>query len=152
MLRAGGVGSVDAGSVGGIWSASVTSVLDLRLSGSSTLTIGNMVSRLQTLPINFQDYNVSYELTNFMFRNGAIYTHALTTWRGREVSGSVFLIDTRFTGDALYVESYQEYGAYLSLGNPVRGTGNTLPIRLGFTILSGDNGYGGFSLNLGMSF
>jgi hypothetical protein len=152
VLRGGGVGSVDAGAVGGMWSGSVTSVLDLRVDEASTATIGNMVSRLQTLPIDVAGYNVSYELTNFMFRNGLIYTRRLTEWGGRQVSGSVFVVDTRFTGDALYVNSYQEYGAYLSLGDPIRQPGQPTPMRVGFTFLNGDNGYQGFSLNFGISF
>jgi hypothetical protein len=152
ILRFGGVGSVDAGAVGGMWSASITSVLDVRFDDVSTVTIGNMVGRLETLPIDVAGFNVSYDLANTMFRNGVIYTRSLGSWGGREVSGSAFLIDTRFTGDALYVRSYQEYGGYLSFGNPFRAPGEPAPLRAGFTLLSGEGGYRGFSLNFGISF
>ena len=127
ILRFGGVGSVDAGAVGGMWSASVTSVLDIRLDDASTVTIGNMLSRLETLPINIADFNVSYDLTNYMFRNGIIYTRSLGAWGSRQVSGSAFVIDTRFTGDTLFVQSYQEYGSYLTFGNPFVDPANRRP-------------------------
>jgi hypothetical protein len=152
IVRGGGLGSVDAGAVGGMWSASVTSVLDIRLDDVSSFTLGNMVSYLKTLPIDVAGLNVSYDLANTMFRNGIIYSRRVGEWRGRPIHGSAFLIDTRFTGSALFVQSYQEYGGYVSLGEPVRRPGDPPPLRLGFTLMSGEGGYRGFSLNLGISF
>ncbi|MGG5809124.1 hypothetical protein [Falsiroseomonas sp. CW058] len=150
MLRAGGVGSVSLGAVGGMWSASLTSTIDWQVRPGTSVTIGNMVSRLQTLPIKIGDYDVSYELTNLMYRNGVIATQAVGEWLGRPVQASAFLIDTRFTGDALYVRSYQEFGGYLSFD--MQAGGQRLPLSLGVTVLSGDRGYRGYSLNLGVTF
>jgi hypothetical protein len=150
LLRVGGVGSVDLGAVGAIWSASLTSVLDLRLREGTSLTIGNMAAQLQTIPLAAGDYDVSYELSNQMFRNGIIASQEVGEWFGRPVKASAFLIDTRFTGDALFVRSYQEFGGFVSFG--VQAGGTRVPLSLGVTVLNGERGYRGYSLNLGMSF
>jgi hypothetical protein len=150
MVRAGAVGSSSLGAVGGMWSASLTSTLDWQVTPATGVTIGNMVSRLQTLPVNIGEYDVSYELTNVMFRNGVIASQAIGEWLGRPVRASAFAIDTRFTGDALFVRSYQEFGGFLSFSTGQGGQG--LPLSLGVTVLNGDRGYRGYSLNLGMTF
>jgi hypothetical protein len=150
MLRLGGVGSVDLGAVGAIWSASLTSTLDLTIRQGTRVTIGNMVARLQTLPLKVGDYDVSYELTNQMFRNGVIASQDIGEWFGRPVQASAFFIDTRFTGDELFVSSYQEFGGFLSFG--VQARGQRIPLSLGVTVLNGEHGYRGYSVNLGMSF
>jgi hypothetical protein len=152
MLRTGVAGSIDLGAAGGIWSLSVTSNLDFRLGERWSLTVGNMASRLETLPISYQDYSVSYELQNYMFRNGLVVHRDLGEVFGRRATLSGFAVDTRFTGDALYVNNYQEYGVFLGLGDPVQVGGFRLPIRLGATYLNGQNGYEGFTVNLGISF
>jgi hypothetical protein len=153
IVRFGMAGSLDHGTAGGIWSASITSNLEFRLGERWRLTLGNMYSRLETLPLSYQDYSVSYELANNMFRNGLILSHDVGEILGRRATVSAFVVDTRFTGDALYVNNYQEYGAFIALGDPVQvGAGIRLPVRLGFTYLNGANGYNGFTVNLGMSF
>jgi hypothetical protein len=151
MLRAGGVGSLDIGAVGGIWSASLTSSLQWQARPGTRLTLGNMASRLQTLPVNVGGYNVSYELTNYMFRNGVIVTQDVGTWFNRNVQATVFAVDTRFTGDELFIKNYQEYGGYLSFGQSNAG-GTSLPLSIGITLMQADQGYRGFMLNLGSSF
>lgn len=150
MLRVGGVGSVSLASVSGMWSVSLTSALDWRVREGTSLTIGNMVSRLQTFPVNVGDYRVDYDLTNIMFRNGVIATQAIGEWFGRPVRASLFAIDTRFTGDALFIRSYQEFGGFLT--TDLRAGGQSVPLSVGVTVLSGERGYRGYSLNLGMSF
>jgi hypothetical protein len=151
MLRGGGVGSLDIGAVGGIWSVSLTSSLQWQARPGTRLVLGNMASRLQTLPVNVGGYNVSYELTNYMYRNGVVATQDIGTWFNRNVQATVFAVDTRFTGDELYIKSYQEYGGYLSFGQSNAG-GASLPLSLGVTLLQADRGYRGFSINLGSSF
>lgn len=152
ILRSGGVGSTELGAVAGIWSGSVTSTLDWRVRETTTLTLANMVSRLQTIPISIGSYNVSYDLTNYMYRNGVLATQSLGEVAGRRVSGSIFAVDTRFTGDELFVKAYQEYGAYLTFGDPVQVSAFRIPVRLGATFTQGDNGYRGFTVNLGLTF
>jgi hypothetical protein len=104
------------------------------------------------MSVTISDFGISYDLTNYMFRNGLIATQRLGELAGRQVSGSLFAVDTRFTGDDLYVKAYQEYGGYLTFGDPVTVAGMRLPIRLGATFTQGDNGYRGFSANLGFTF
>jgi hypothetical protein len=150
MVRVGGVGSIGLAAVGGMWSVSLTSALDWRVREGTSLTLGNMVSRLQTFPVNIGDYNVSYELTNYMFRNGLIFTQAVGDLFGRPARASAFLIDTRFTGDALFVRSYQEFGGFLSFD--LRAGGQPVPLSFGVTVTTGERGYRGYSLNLGVTF
>jgi hypothetical protein len=150
MLRTGAVGSLDLGAVGGIWSASLTSVLDWQARPGTLLTMGNMASRLQTLPISYGGYSASYELTNYMFRNGVIATQDVGEAFGQPLKASVFAIDTRFTGDAVFISNYQEYGAFLTFG--IRSGGRSVPLSLGVTVMQAEHGYRGYSLNLGMSF
>lgn len=145
MVRMGGVGSLDLGAVGGLWSVSVTSSLGWQVLPGTRLQMANMASRLQTLPIDYGGYNVSYELTNMMYRNGLLVTQDIGELFGRAAQATVFAIDTRFTGDALYVNSYQEYGGYLTFGGAT-------PISVGLTVLTGERGYGGVTVNLGSVF
>ncbi|NKC33793.1 hypothetical protein [Falsiroseomonas selenitidurans] len=152
VVRAGAVGSTEIGSVGGIWSASLTSTLTLSLPGGGDLTMGNMFGRLDTLPIKIADYDISYELSNYIYRNGLVYTRPVGEMFGRSVSASLFVLDTRFTGDDLYVKSYQEFGAFLNIGDPIRILGAPVPVRIGATYLTGENDYRGFTLNLGVTF
>ncbi|MGK7871259.1 hypothetical protein [Falsiroseomonas sp. E2-1-a20] len=151
MLRGGGVGSVDIGAVGGMWSASLTSSLQWQARPGTRLVLGNMISRLQTLPVNVSGYGVSYELTNVMYRNGIVATQDIGTWFNRNVQATVFAVDTRFTGDELYIKNYQEYGGYFSFGQSIAG-GASLPLSVGVTLMQADQGYRGFSINLGSSF
>jgi hypothetical protein len=150
MLRVGGVGSTALGAVGAMWSASLTSTLDWQVRSGTILTLGNMISRLQTVPLSLGGYDISYELTNHMFRNGLIASQAIGDWFGRPVRASAFVIDTRFTGDALYVRSYQEFGGFVTFD--INAGGRRLPLSLGVTVLSAERGYRGYSLNLGMTF
>ncbi len=152
MIRGGAVGSVELGAVSAMWSASLTSSLGIRLGENTALTIGNMYGRLQTVPVTIQDYNISYELKNNMFRNGVVLTQGIGEVLGRATSLSVFAVDTRFSGDALFVRSYQEFGAFLNLGEPLRMGGMSIPFRIGATYTRGENDYRGFAINLGVSF
>jgi len=146
MLRFGGVGESDLGKVaGGLWSISLTSNLVWQALSGMQVEFANMVTWLQTLPINYGGYDVGYELTNDMYRNGLLVTQDVGELFGRAAQATLFAIDTRFTGDALYVESNQEFGDYVTLGG-------ASPISLGLTVLTGDQGYGGVTINLGSVF
>lgn len=83
------------------YSASLTSTLDWRAREGTSFTLANMVSRLETVSVTISDYGISYNLTNYMYRNGLLVTQRLGEFAGRNVSGSLFAVDTRFTGDDL---------------------------------------------------
>jgi len=50
------------------------------------------------------------------------------------------------------VKEYQEYGGYLTFGDPLPVAGLRIPLRIGATFTQGDHGYRGHSLNLGFTF
>jgi hypothetical protein len=152
MARTGAVGSIEIGAAAALWSLSATSQLDLRLGDQGTLSIGNMIGQVETFPIKIGRYELDYALSNNIFRNGVIYTRGVGQISQLPASVSLFAIDTRFTGSALFVSSYQEFGAFITMGDPLRFGPFQLPLRAGFTYLNGENGYRGFSLSLGASF
>jgi hypothetical protein len=105
------VGSPDLGSVGQIISGSLTSDLSLYSDAKVRVGMGNMVGYYQTLPFSFDDYNLGAEVTNVMFRNGLLVSVPLQAKvLGQSTSVDIYLVDTRFTGDELYTDNYQEFG------------------------------------------
>jgi len=149
--RFGFAGSIDAGAIGGIASGSVTSALRFNLGTETGLTIGNAIGYGETVPIRIQDYRISYDLSNWSFRNGVILSRRLGEVGGRTIDGSVSFTDTRFTGDRLYVNSYREYGIALSLRD---GTvpNAPAPLQVGVSYLEGSRGYSGVVAKLKLNF
>jgi hypothetical protein len=98
------------------------------------------------MPVSVGDYSVNYDVQNTVFRNGLVLSRDLG-FRLMElpVQGALFAVDTRFTGDAVYIRNYQEFGGFLSAGSRD-------PIRFGFTYMTGDRGLSGFSFNTGVQF
>jgi len=96
-------GSTDLGSLGHIFSGSLTSDLMLYDDSKYQLSMGNMAGYYLTLPVRLGDYSVDYDLKNTIIRNGLLFSTPLphSLW-GREFSVDLYLTDTRFFGDALY--------------------------------------------------
>ena len=148
--RFGFAGSIDAGAIGGIAAGSVTSTLRFDI-GETGLTIGNAVGYGETVPIELQDYRISYDLSNWSFRNGVILSRRLGELAGRVLDGSVSVTDTRFAGDRLYVNSYQEYGLAVSVrGGAVANAPS--PLSVGVSYLDGEHGYRGVMARIKLSF
>ncbi|WP_431267362.1 hypothetical protein [Dankookia sp. P2] len=130
-LRIGGVGSVNLGSGAGVWSAALNSMLNLDLPGTWQLTVANGISYVSTIPVSVGRYSLNYDISNVVFRNGLVASRDLGfRVANYPVRGALFAIDTRFTGDAIYIENFQEFGAFFILGTPN-------PIRFGVTYLTG---------------
>jgi len=145
-IRVGGAGSLDLASGSGLYSVALNSTYNWQVNDDWRVTLGNGITYVATFPISVGKYSLDYDLRNIVFRNGV----AVTYQTGIQLAGlatavSVFAIDTRFTGDAVYVRSYQEFGVY---GN----FGTVDPLRVGVTGLVGDRGIRGFYLNAGVSF
>jgi hypothetical protein len=141
-VRAGGVGSLDLGSAAALYSASVTSAYSPTVSDQFSVTIGNMISYIRSVPLNVGDYNLDYNLTNYVFRNGLTVSQPLgLDLLGEPLTASVFIADTRFAGDALYVKSYQEVGIFFST---VKRFGLLLdnPLEFGVTYIRGKDSNG----------
>ena len=145
-FRIGGAGSLDLASGSGLYSVALNSTYNHHFGDDWRFTIGNGITYVATFPVSVGRYSIDYDLKNVVFRNGV----AVTYQTGIQLAGlatavSVFAVDTRFTGDAVYIRSYQEFGVY---GN----FGTTDPIRVGVNGLIGDRGARGIYLNTGLSF
>ena len=120
------------------------------------LSMGNMAGYYLTLPVRLGDYSVDYNLKNTIVRNGLLFSMPLprSLW-GREFSVDLYLTDTRFFGDALYSDNFQEIG--ISLG-PRRSADklapnlSSHPIGLGLKYLVGAGDIDGFEMSFGYRF
>lgn len=149
-------GSTDLGAAGHIISASLTSDLRLYEGGGYRLSMGNMVGYYVTLPVRVGEYSVNYDIKNTITRNGLLLSKFLpgTLW-GRTFSVDVFVTDTRFFGDALYSDNYQEYG--ISIGparsaDKLRPNASSHPFGLGIKYVRADKGISGFEMNFVYTF
>ena len=145
-VRIGGVGSTDLGSAAGVWSVGLNSAVKFDLPAAWQLTVGNGLTYISTIPITVGNFSVNYDLQNVVFRNGILVSHDLgfEVWN-HSARGSLYAIDTRFTGDAVYMSSYQEFGGYVTVGA-------FTPVNLGVSYLVGDHGVHGFSVATGVKF
>lgn len=145
-FRIGGVGSIDLGAGSGVWSVGLNSTLRLDLPAELRLTIANAISHVATIPFSIGRYQIDYNIGNTVFRNGLVLGRDLgIEVAGLALRGNVFVIDTRFTGDAVYIRSYQEFGAFVSVGQDNLG-------GVGVTFLTGARGARGLSFNMGVKF
>lgn len=145
-LRVGGAGSVDLAGGSGIYSVGLNSTYNFRINDEWRVTLANGVTYVSTFPVNVGDYRLDYDLKNVVFRNGIAVTYDTgIRLAGLATSISAFVVDTRFTGDAVFVRNYQEFGVYGTFGTQD-------PIRVGITGLVGERGVRGFYVNTGMSF
>lgn len=153
-LRVGGVGSQDLGAAAVMYSGSVTSryVFD---AGDLQIGMTNMAGLYRTQSFKHHEYDINYDLSNTMLRNGFDVTGSLPEgWMGAGAVWRAWIIDTRFSGDALYSNSYQEIGvaATQRLGVPALQAVNIDKQTLGLTLLRGQNDLRGVKLNFGYKF
>ncbi len=145
-LRVGGVGSIDLGGGSGVYSAALNSTVQFPVTDQIRMTIANGVTYVSTFPVSIGSYSVNYDLQNTVFRNGVVLTGDFgLRLADRALILSAFAVDTRFTGDAVYIQNYQEFGVFGQLGRES-------PLRVGATFLTGDRGVRGFYLNTGVQF
>ncbi|WP_431281503.1 hypothetical protein ACQW02_19125 [Humitalea sp. 24SJ18S-53] len=144
--RFGGAGSVDLGSATGLYGLGINSILRFDLPMDLRLTIANGINYVATLPVSLGRYTANYDIANTIFRNGVVLSRDLgMSIAGMPVMGSVFAIDTRFTGSEVFISNYQEFGAFVSAGRDST-------FGLGFTVMTGDQGLSGFTINTGVKF
>ena len=109
----GGVGSVDLASLSQVISGSLTSIYTFKI-GKYLLKLGNMGGYYRTMPF---PYSVSgFDISSFdpgisneVFRNGVmvgIPTESVL----KNTSVELFVNDTRYFGDKLFIDNYQEFG------------------------------------------
>jgi hypothetical protein len=149
--RMGAVGSVDLGSAALIASGSVTSNYTFDFQ-NSTLSVANMLGYYKTFSVSAGDYDVKYDLTNYVSRNGLLFNQILPfDVMNQDTSIELAAVNTQFFGDELYVENFTELSA--TLGTFRRdGLIAWNALRLGFTYTFGENDYQGWRVSLGYRF
>ena len=108
-LSYGATGSADLGSLAQVASFSLTSSYTWDLKDDYTLSMGNMVGYYSSVKFYSGDYAYDPGISNTVYRN-ALMLNVPTNEIANNTSVELFAIDTRFTGSALYLEEYQEYG------------------------------------------
>ncbi|HYF06763.1 MAG TPA: hypothetical protein VD970_04030 [Acetobacteraceae bacterium] len=146
-IRVGLLNSDDMGTSAGLYQVGLTSVYRFALPWSGMrLIVANQITHATSFVNGLSDYSTNYAQTNTVFRNGlALSIPVGFQVMGRALQANVFAIDTRYTGDPVFIRHYQEFGAFVGLGGASRG-------QAGFTILTGDRGTRGFSLRAAWQF
>lgn len=148
-LRAGGVGSEDLGAGAIVYSGSLTSNYNI-FWDDVKISIGNMAGFYKTTGINTGGFNLDYDLSNWMFKNGLGFERpAKYIIFGAPTSWQFSVAHTFFAGDDLYVDSYVDFA--FSFGT--HATESVWDrLRLGATYTVGNNSFKGFQINLGYMF
>ncbi|MDF2234906.1 hypothetical protein P2H44_20290 [Albimonas sp. CAU 1670] len=110
LMAQGGIGAQTAAGAAWLAGSSVASRYTLEASDGLSLSFLNSVSSLTTLPFEYAGRTVDYDLSNLAMRNAVAAERPLAAPDGiRAVDMlGMELSQTRFTGDALYVEQSWE--------------------------------------------
>ena len=104
------MGSIEMGSVAQMIAPSVTSAYTWKLGGGYALSMGNTIGYLRTLELQYEGYSYDPGIESFAFRNGLMLAIPTDKIIYDGTLAEVFFIDTRYAGDELYVDSYEEVG------------------------------------------
>ena len=97
-------------SAGQIISVAVTSLYTFDPVGDDiSISVGNMLGAYKTLPTTIGDIDVDPDISSQVMKNGLIIDTKNTLF-GMQVNVQYFASDTRFFGDNLYAEHYNEVG------------------------------------------
>ncbi|MEM8554625.1 MAG: hypothetical protein AAGF71_07320 [Pseudomonadota bacterium] len=149
--RIGATGSVDLGAIGVISSVSLTSNYAFDF-GSWAFDLGNGISYLSTIPIEVEDTEATYDLTNTVLRNGLGASRSLPFQiLGDPVDVQLGVINSLFYGDELYIENSTEFTVAIA---SQRETNRWIfkKLSLGLSYIITDEDYSGYSLNFGYRF
>ncbi len=147
--RIGGVGSFDVGALAVLASGSLTNYFQGSI-GSTNLGFGTMTGISTTIDgIKVGGYDLSYELTNYVLRNGGNLTQKLNfNFLGNPAAFKLFLNHTKFWGNELYLNSFFDMGlAFVTIKKISDSFVEALD--LSFTFSAGvDNDYNNYSIQL----
>lgn len=105
------VGSEDLASGSALLSTSVTSSYTMRFGGWG-MNIGNMLGLYQTQKLKIGDFESDADISNTVMTNGIMFTGP-GSLLAKSLVLEYFINDTRFFGDDLYSERYDEIGVNL---------------------------------------
>ena len=150
-VRVGYVESDSFEAASAIYSASINNTFYL-LFDRINISLHNLLSSYRTAKHPYSKYQTIYELENKAMKNairmdGSLNLHIF----GAPGSWSLVMADTRFYGDTLYMEEYQDLS--FSVGTRRRvGSGDWQAIRMGLTYTQGQHGFSGYRVNFGYFF
>jgi len=102
------MGSIDLGAVGQILAPSITSSYTWPIRNMK-LSMGNMLGQYESMKISYGDYSFDPGISNTVLRNGLMLY--IPTDKFRKNTGiEVFVTDTRFFGNELHIDAYNEIG------------------------------------------
>jgi hypothetical protein len=138
-LGVGATGSEDLGAAGGVGAFSLTSAYTWRFDAFA-LSMGNGVGRYQSLGLKVGDVEAEADIANTVFTNGLLLTgpNALIA---KNLVIEYSFVDTRITGDEVYMDGYDEVGVALGFIDTEMGVIDSYT-KLGLSYLIGD-GAGG---------
>ena len=151
-LTYGATASIDAGSVAHMIGGTVTSSYRVPLTAGQTLTLGNMVGHIRTLPFKFRGYEFDPRLRNTVLKSGVMLEWPLDAelFGNDELVTQASYAHSYFLGTKLFSKRYHEVA--LGLGSTLEGSSGTIhDIRLGATYTFG-SGYREIGVNVGYSF
>jgi hypothetical protein len=135
-IRAGVAGSIDLGAAAIVYAGSLTS--DIRWDWNGwKFGLGNMAGVYRATGVSVGDYDVDYDLTNVLLRNGLSVSRDLTDGPN-PIQATASFVDSHYLGDDLFVEHFDE----VSLSLSKRGDGGRFQfdrIELGVTYGFGDD-------------
>lgn len=137
-------GSIDLASAGQFASGSLTSSYFFPLAAGRKLAIGNMVGYYQTLDFTYDNLKYDPGIKSTVLRNGVMYSMPVKLG-GKKMAMEYSLVDNRFFGTDLYMDSYQEVGVTLGTRKSYRSPDSYL--RAGLTYIHAPNS-NGFRLNV----
>ncbi len=150
-VRAGAIGSVDMGSAGVLYSASIKSDYNI-YHNDLKINIGNLLGVYKSSSIDAGDFEVDYDLSNHITRNGVSLEGATDKKMfGKPTSWQAAVTHSYVMGDEVFVDSY--FDLIISFGTRYSDGGdNWDSLRFGLSATVGNNDYKGFGLNFGYVF
>ena len=146
-FRTGIVTSKDMGTASNINSVSLTSIYHQKWN-KINLSFANLIGVIKTQGLSSNNVDIDYNLSNQVVKNGiSIELPSGMNLAGKEISGSVSVANTYFTGSKMYIDHYNDLA--FSLGT-VKNDHDSL--RIGLTYTKGPKGYSSSMLNFGYKF
>jgi hypothetical protein len=116
--RMGLVGSVDVGAVAALYSVSLVNHMRFDLEGWR-IEMSNMVGVANSIEgIEIDGTELDYDLTNVVLKNGFSFSREISRGQGaRPLRARLFLTDTQYFVDDLWLEHVDEVGLGIGLGS-----------------------------------
>ena len=133
------VGSSDLLSAGQLGSFALTSLYEFKQrvgAGGWKIGIANMAGYYETFPIEISGVKIDPDIANQVIKNGLIGTLEHNLF-GQQSTTQLYLTDTRFFGDELYSEQYNEVGVFVK-PNYTRGIKRFLGLNATYLFGEGD--------------